>query len=232
MNNIKFNSNNSDIEKTLDIKTTLNSIKDIPINNLTKISSPVESNSTFSFKSIIIKFFLFVIALIILAIVIYSIYYYLDLDNLDDFLKEIYNKILNFFKSFNKENDKLDNEENNKQNNKLDNEENNNDKDNDKKNPNNLSNNLVNSNYKDENKNKEENDVLKTTINSAVKKSQEIKDNIDLPDAIETTLQKSGYCFIGNLNDVRYCSEISAKNKCLSGEIFPSMDLCINPNIK
>ena len=91
-----------------------------------------------------------------------------------------------------------------------------------------LSNNLVNSNYKDENKNKEENNVLKTTTNSAVKKSQEIKDNIDLPDAIETTLQKSGYCFIGNLNDVRYCSEISAKNKCMSGEIFPSMDLCIN----
>ena len=91
-----------------------------------------------------------------------------------------------------------------------------------------LSNNLVNSNYKDENK---ENNILKTTINSAVK-SQDIRDNIDLPDAIETTLQKSGYCFIGNLNDVRYCSEVSAKNKCMSGEIFPSMDLCINPNIK
>ena len=66
MNNIKFNSNNSDIGRSLDIKTTLNSIKDTPINNLTKISSPVESNNSFSFKSIIIRFFLFVIALIIL----------------------------------------------------------------------------------------------------------------------------------------------------------------------
>ena len=218
MNNIKLKSNNSDIGRSLDIKTTLNSIKDTPINNLTKISSPVESNNSFSFKSIIINFFLILLTLIILAIVIYSIYYYLDLDNLDDFLKKIYNKILNFFKSFNKQNDKQNDKQKNKKN-KITN-------DNDKKNLSDLSNNLVNSNYK------EENNILKTTINSAVKKSQDIKDNIDLPDAIETTLQKSGYCFIGNLNDVRYCSEVSAKNKCMSGEIFPSMDLCINPNIK
>tara|TARA_E500000178_G_scaffold247891_1_gene244488 strand:- start:5 stop:691 length:687 start_codon:yes stop_codon:yes gene_type:complete len=228
MNDINLKSNNSDIEKNIDIKTTLNSIKDTPINNLTKISSPVESNNSFSFKSIIINFFLILLTLIILAIVIYCIYYYLDLDNLGDFFRKIYNKILKFFKNFNKQNDK---ENNDKENNDKENEITN-DNDNDKKNLSDLSNNLVNSNYKDENKNKEENNILKKSINSAIKKSQELKDNIDLPDAIETTLQKSGYCFIGKLNDVRYCSEVSAKNKCLSGEIFPSMDLCINPNIK
>ena len=77
------------------------------------------------------------------------------------------------------------------------------------------------------------NDTLKNTIEFTKKKivKKNIED-IDLPNAIETDFQKSGYCFVGKLNDVRYCSEVSAKNKCMSGEIFPSMDLCINPNIK
>jgi hypothetical protein len=41
-----------------------------------------------------------------------------------------------------------------------------------------------------------------------------------------------GYCFIGRQNDKRHCSGIIEAEQCVSGDIFPSMDNCINPNIR
>jgi hypothetical protein len=41
-----------------------------------------------------------------------------------------------------------------------------------------------------------------------------------------------GYCFIGEQNNQRYCSDITEANQCASGDIFPTMDICINPNIR
>jgi hypothetical protein len=41
-----------------------------------------------------------------------------------------------------------------------------------------------------------------------------------------------GYCFIGQQNNRRYCSDITESNQCASGDIFPTMDICINPNIR
>lgn len=40
-----------------------------------------------------------------------------------------------------------------------------------------------------------------------------------------------GYCFIGQQNQ-RYCSEISEANQCASGDVFPTMNMCINPNLR
>jgi hypothetical protein len=41
-----------------------------------------------------------------------------------------------------------------------------------------------------------------------------------------------GYCFIGQQNNKRYCSGIMEAHQCASGDIFPTMDKCINPNIR
>jgi len=41
-----------------------------------------------------------------------------------------------------------------------------------------------------------------------------------------------GYCFIGQQRDTRYCSEISEAYQCASGDVFPTMDMCINPNLR
>ena len=250
-NSIKqLSSNNlprmSPIEQNIDIKETINSIKDIPINNLTQLSSSIGESNTFNFKSFIIKFCLFLFILIILGIIIYAIYYYLILNNLNDldmFLKKTYHQITKFFESLNifksnnldkikKISDKTSHE------NTID-LSNNNQTDNQNKEIENQNKEIENQNKQIENQNKQidnqknnEKNLLKETINYAVNNSKKIQNNIKLPDAIESEFQKSGYCFIGNLNDVRYCSEVSAKNKCMSGDIFPSMDLCINPNIK
>jgi hypothetical protein len=43
---------------------------------------------------------------------------------------------------------------------------------------------------------------------------------------------KSGFCYYGSDNGVRYCSEIGAGDKCVSGQVFPTREICINPNLR
>lgn len=42
---------------------------------------------------------------------------------------------------------------------------------------------------------------------------------------------KKGWCYIGTDRGYRSCVELEA-NKCLSGDIFPSKDICINPSLR
>ena len=43
---------------------------------------------------------------------------------------------------------------------------------------------------------------------------------------------KTRYCFIGTANGVRSCARVSKGTKCMSGEIFPSLNVCINPSLR
>jgi len=43
---------------------------------------------------------------------------------------------------------------------------------------------------------------------------------------------KSGWCFIGEDRGFRTCSEIGQNDKCMSGDIFPSQEICMNPNLR
>ena len=67
--------------------------------------------------------------------------------------------------------------------------------------------------------------------------SSEVKDTINKkektdPAPLQTSTLEHGYCYIGKNNNVRNCAKVSSKNKCMSGDIFPTMDLCINPNLR
>jgi hypothetical protein len=57
-----------------------------------------------------------------------------------------------------------------------------------------------------------------------------------LPDTSNSSIQnkpKKNYCFIGeNSNGSRTCAEMSESDKCMSGNIFPTLDICINPNLR
>ena len=44
--------------------------------------------------------------------------------------------------------------------------------------------------------------------------------------------KKAGYCYVGTLNKKRSCIEIDEDDKCMSGDIFPTRDLCVNPNLR
>ena len=42
----------------------------------------------------------------------------------------------------------------------------------------------------------------------------------------------AGWCFIGQDNNTRNCIKVGANDTCLSGDIFPTNDICINPNLR
>lgn len=43
---------------------------------------------------------------------------------------------------------------------------------------------------------------------------------------------KHGFCYIGNDKNNRICTEIYPSDICMSGDVFPSMDICINPKLR
>jgi hypothetical protein len=43
---------------------------------------------------------------------------------------------------------------------------------------------------------------------------------------------KSGWCFIGEDRGFRSCIRVGENESCMSGDIFPSQDICINPNLR
>lgn len=53
-----------------------------------------------------------------------------------------------------------------------------------------------------------------------------------IPEPSRSESQQHGYCYIGKENNSRYCAKVSSKSKCMSGDIFPTMDLCINPKLR
>jgi len=46
-----------------------------------------------------------------------------------------------------------------------------------------------------------------------------------------STLQ-SGWCYIGDDRGYRTCSEVGPNDTCMSGDIFPSQEICMNPNLR
>jgi hypothetical protein len=42
---------------------------------------------------------------------------------------------------------------------------------------------------------------------------------------------KSGWCLVGEYQTRRGCIEVTDQDKCLSGQVFPSQKLCLNPTL-
>ena len=43
---------------------------------------------------------------------------------------------------------------------------------------------------------------------------------------------KSGWCYIGEEKGFRSCIGVGPSDKCMSGDIFPTQDVCMNPNLR
>jgi hypothetical protein len=43
---------------------------------------------------------------------------------------------------------------------------------------------------------------------------------------------KDGYCYVGEDRGNRNCIKISRADKCMSGDIFPTSEICINPSLR
>lgn len=63
------------------------------------------------------------------------------------------------------------------------------------------------------------------------------KNSVPLPDDATSSTQrvkpgKSGYCYIGEDRGFRSCVPVRADDVCMSGDIFPSKDICVNPSLR
>jgi hypothetical protein len=43
---------------------------------------------------------------------------------------------------------------------------------------------------------------------------------------------KAGYCYIGEDRGFRSCIKVNQADTCMSGDIFPSREICVNPNLR
>lgn len=75
---------------------------------------------------------------------------------------------------------------------------------------------------------------LDKTINEPTKKPTEKHDEPQ-PDTTKNPIQKpissikSRWCLVGEYEGRRGCIEISDHDKCLSGQVFPTQQMCLNP---
>lgn len=73
-------------------------------------------------------------------------------------------------------------------------------------------------------------DNLDKALSNAKQSEQQVK-----PDEANSNIQysgKAGWCYIGESNGTRTCAEIGVNDKCMSGDIFPTNDVCVNPNLR
>jgi len=70
------------------------------------------------------------------------------------------------------------------------------------------------------------------TVNSNVAASNEDDNSLTINSVTPKNSGSVGYCYIGEDRGHRSCADISDESLCMSGEIFPSRDLCVNPNLR
>jgi hypothetical protein len=71
-------------------------------------------------------------------------------------------------------------------------------------------------------------------LNKALNNSQEQNMDyqaLEAPSSVHSA-GKSGWCFVGEDRGFRSCALVNEDDKCMSGDIFPSQELCINPNLR
>jgi hypothetical protein len=72
-------------------------------------------------------------------------------------------------------------------------------------------------------------------LNKALNSSQEQNMDYQAHEASSSVHSgggQSGWCFVGEDRGFRSCALVNENDKCMSGDIFPSQELCINPNLR
>lgn len=82
--------------------------------------------------------------------------------------------------------------------------------------------------------------IVEEEVKKEVNKSKKNKISQDFIKTLETeevvdkagVLEERGYCYIGTDRGVRSCIDVSPGDKCMSGQIFPRRDICVNPSLR
>jgi cytoskeletal protein RodZ len=75
-----------------------------------------------------------------------------------------------------------------------------------------------------------------TALNRAlnISKQQELPSQDYVANDSYSSVQqgKAGWCYIGSEEGYRSCSQVGEADTCMSGSIFPTQDICVNPNLR
>ena len=80
--------------------------------------------------------------------------------------------------------------------------------------------------------------TLNRALNSATSQKQQLNGEDYQADESLSSIQmssttgKAGWCYIGEERGFRTCSEVGVNDTCMSGDIFPSQQICVNPNLR
>ena len=81
------------------------------------------------------------------------------------------------------------------------------------------------------NKNSLNSDVNFFTSDSDINSDNKISDD-DSSSYTQIGMTKDKHCYIGTDRGFRSCIEIGDADKCMSGDIFPTHEMCINPSLR
>ena len=78
------------------------------------------------------------------------------------------------------------------------------------------------------------NNSLNRSLNTSTEQKQQENGEDYVADDSTSPIQqgKMGWCFIGEDRGFRSCAYVGANDQCMSGDIFPSKDVCMNPNLR
>jgi len=65
--------------------------------------------------------------------------------------------------------------------------------------------------------------------------SKKPEDQTEADISTESEIQqtkKGNYCYIGTDRTYRSCVEMNAGDTCVSGKVFPTKDICVNPELR
>lgn len=77
---------------------------------------------------------------------------------------------------------------------------------------------------------------IEREVSNEIDRSRDVPTDPD-PDSSEAPIQnsvskgKAGWCLVGEYKSKRGCISVDDSEKCMSGDIFPSREMCLNPNL-
>ena len=80
--------------------------------------------------------------------------------------------------------------------------------------------------------------TLNRALNSSTSQKQQVNgedyhaDDSTSSIQMSSTTGKAGWCYIGEERGFRTCAEVGVNDTCMSGDIFPSQQICVNPNLR
>jgi preprotein translocase subunit SecG len=77
-----------------------------------------------------------------------------------------------------------------------------------------------------------QNTALSRALNTSQQTQKDPNNDYEANEASSSVIGKAGWCYIGEDRGFRTCSQVGVNDVCMSGDIFPSNEICINPNLR